>query len=251
VRITDVNPAFFVDNQSRHNKTLGRVGAVVPLGKGVSLFAGWGQGMRVPTYAALSSPAKPELSAQAEAGLRMTGVAGLSATIAVFDLQLKNALKADPVNLGYSVQVAKEKSSGVDVDLQWQLAASTRVMASFSRLRTEVLDTGKGFVDVPKTSARVALRHDFAAGSLLPGLGVGVGLKHHGALAGDAANSFETPAATVFDAQVSYRVGAAQLGLNVHNLADKQYWVPSRYFGGGQVTPAPRRSLSATAFWQF
>jgi outer membrane receptor protein involved in Fe transport len=47
------------------------------------------------------------------------------------------------------------------------------------------------------------------------------------------------------------RCAAAQLGLVVHNLADKQYWVPSRYFGGGQVTPAPRRSVAATASWQF
>jgi iron complex outermembrane receptor protein len=88
-------------------------------------------------------------------------------------------------------------------------------------------------------------------GSALPGLGVGLGLKHHGALKGDAANTFETPAATVFDAQVSYRVRSARLGLVVDNLTDRKYWVPSRYFGGGQVTPAPRRSVAATASWQF
>jgi iron complex outermembrane receptor protein len=96
----------------------------------------------------------------------------------------------------------------------------------------------------------LALRHDLGAGSVLPELGLGLGLKYHSALKGDAGNTYETPAATVFDAQASYRVGSVRLGLVLDNLTDRKYWVPSRYFGGGQVTPAPRRSVAATASWQ-
>ena len=251
VKVSDVNPAFGVANETKNGKTLGRIGAVVRLAPTVSAFAGWGQGMRVPTFAVFTNPPKPELSEQAELGLRLSDWNGLSGTIAWFDLSLKNGLQPDPVNFGKTLQVGREKSRGLDVDLQWRLSASTRLLASLSRMSTEVIDTSKAFVDVPKTSARLALRHDFGAGSALPGLGVGLGLKHHGALKGDAANTFETPAATVFDAQVSYRVGSARLGLVVDNLTDRKYWVPSRYFGGGQVTPAPRRSVAATASWQF
>ena len=251
VKVTDVNPASSVNNDSSHSKTLGRVGAVVALAPGWSAFAGWGQGMRVPTFAVFTNTPKPELSEQTELGLRLAGWQGLSGTIALFDLKLKNALQPDPVNLGKTLQVAQKKSSGLDVDLQWQLSAATRLLASFSHLNAKVVDTGKRFVDVPQTSARIALRHDFGAGSAVPGLGLGLGLTHHSALAGDAANSFETPAATLLDAQASYRIGPAQLGLVVRNLADRTYYVPSRYFGGGQVTPAPRRSIAATAQWQF
>ncbi len=250
VKVTDVNPAFGVSNETKSDKTLGRFGAVVRLAPAVSTFAGWGQGMRVPTFAVFTNPPKPELSEQTELGLRLSNWNGLTGTIAWFDLNLKNGLQPDPVNFGKTLQVGREKSRGIDVDLQWQLGASTRLLAAFSHLKTEVVDTGKAFVDVPKTSARLALRHDLGAGSLLPGLGFGLGLKHHGALKGDAANTYETPAATVFDAQVSYRVGSVRLGLVVDNLTDRQYWVPSRYFGGGQVTPAPRRSVAATASWQ-
>lgn len=250
VKVSDVNPAFRVANETSNGKTLGRVGAVVQMAPAVSAFAGWGQGMRVPTFAVFTNPPKPELSEQAELGLRLSNWNGLSGTIAWFDLSLKNGLQPDPVNFGRTLQVGREKSRGVDVDLQWRLSASTRLLAALSHLNTEVVDTGKAFVDVPRTSARLALRHDFGAGSVLPGLGLGLGLKHHGALKGDAANTFETPAATVVDAQVSYRVGSVRLGLVVDNLTDRQYWVPSRYFGGGQVTPAPRRSVAATASWQ-
>ena len=250
VKVTDVNPAFGVANETKNDKTLGRIGAVVQLAPAVSAFAGWGQGMRVPTFAIFTNPPKPELSEQTELGLRLANWSGLTGTIAWFDLTLKNGLQPDPVNFGQTLQVGREKSRGIDVDLQWQLSPSTRLQTALSRLSTEVVDTGKAFVDVPKTSARVALRHDLGAGSVLPGLGLGLGLKHHGPLKGDAGNTFETPAATVFDAQVSYRIGSVRLGLVVDNLTDRKYWVPSRYFGGGQVTPAPRRSVAATASWQ-
>ncbi len=250
VKVSDVNPAFGVANETKNAKTLGRVGVVVQMAPAVSAFAGWGQGMRVPTFAVFTNPPKPELSEQTELGLRLSNLNGLSGTLAWFDLSLKNGLQPDPVNLGQTLQVGREKSRGLDIDLQWRLGASTRLLAALSRMTTEVVDTGKAFVDVPRTSVRLALRHDLGAGSVLPGLGLGLGLKHHSPLKGDAANTFETPAATAFDAQVSYRVGSVRLGLVVDNLTDRRYWVPSRYFGGGQVTPAPRRSVAATASWQ-
>lgn len=254
VKVDDVNPAFGVDNRTSQSKLLGRTGVVVALAPQLSAFAGWGQGMRVPTFAVFTQPPKPELSEQTEAGLRFTQPGGLSGTIAVFDLKLKNALAADPANPGKTIQVNEESSRGVDVDLQWQLGAGWRLLGSLTRLTTEVKDTGKRFVDVPKTSARLAMRYDFGPGSVLPalaGLGVGLGLTHHSALPGDAANSYETPAATVFDAQMSYKIANATLGLVVRNLADKAYYVPSRYFGGGQVTPAAPRSVAATARFDF
>jgi iron complex outermembrane receptor protein len=95
------------------------------------------------------------------------------------------------------------------------------------------------------------MHYDFGAASSVPGLGLGLGMNYHSTLPGDAANTYATPSATVFDAQLSYRMGPATFALNVKNLTDKQYWVPSRYFGGGQVTPAAPRSIAATARVEF
>lgn len=251
VKVTDVNAAFGVSNLSQQGKTLGRVGAVYAFTPQVSAFAGWGQGMRVPTFAVFSSPPRPELSTQTELGLRLANLGGLSATLALFDLRLKNAISADPAHPGQSLQLGSASSKGADLDLRWQVTPAWQWLASLTRQNPKVDDTGLQTVDMPKTSARLATRYEMGAGSLLPGLGIGLGLTHHGARPGDAANTYFTPAATVLDAQASYRLGRSTLGLVVSNLADKAYWVPSRYFGGGQVTPAPRRSVSATATFDF
>jgi len=242
VKVEDVNPAFGVDNRSTNRKTLLRAGAVLPIGSMLSAFAGWGQGMRVPTFAIFSAPPKPELSTQSEIGLRVTGVPGLSASLALFDLKLKNALMPDPAHPGQTVQVGSKRSRGVDAELQWQVTPGWHLLASLTQQNPKVQDTGKQAVDMPRTSARLATRHELPGG-----FGVGLGLTHHSTLPGDASNSYFTPAATLFDAQLSWKLQRVTLGLVAQNLADKRYYTPSRYFGGGQVTPAPRRTVAATA----
>lgn len=250
-KVVDENPAFGVSNDTKQSKTLARIGAVYALSPQVSVFSGWGQGMRIPTFAVFTLPPKPELSEQTEIGLRLNGPAGLSGTLAIFDLKLKNALAADPANPGQTIQINEETSRGVDADVRWQISPAWRVLASLTRQTTKVKDTGTRFVDLPKGSARLAMHYDFGAASSVPGLGLGLGMNYHSTLPGDAANTYSTPSATVFDAQLSYRMGPATFALNVKNLTDKQYWVPSRYFGGGQVTPAAPRSIAATARVEF
>jgi iron complex outermembrane receptor protein len=207
--------------------------------------------MRIPTFSIFSAPVKPELADQTEVGVKLNNLNGITATIALFDLKLKNAVVADPVNFGKSIQIGSESSRGLDVDVQWQLSPAWRMLASLNHQTPKNDDTGKQMLNVPKTSARLASHYQFSSRSIVPGLGVGVGLTHHSALPGDAANTFFTPSATVYDVQLSYALGQARIGLSATNISDKQYYVPTRYFGGGQVLPAPGRAISATLRYTF
>ena len=80
---------------------------------------------------------------------------------------------------------------------------------------------------------------------------MGLGLTRHSRLPGDAANSFFTPAATLWDAQLQYQLEKVRLSASIQNLADKKYFIPSNYFGGGHVLPAARRHLSLAASYNF
>ena len=252
-KVIDVNtdPFTNVDNNSTNDRTLFRGGVVYAFTPKVSAFAGWGQGMRLPTYAVFTNPVKPELSAQTELGLRLADAGGVSATLAWFDLSVRNAVVADPANPLQRIQVGRQRSRGVDVDLTWQATPEWRWLASLSRQNPRIEDTGKQVFNVPRTSLRVTTRYDFGVDSALPGLGAGLGLTRHGSRPIDAVNSLYTPAAVVLDAQLSYRVAAATLGVSVDNLLDKKYYTPSLYFGGGQVLPAPRRTVAASARFDF
>lgn len=252
IDIVDVNPEGFVANTSSNSATTARAGVTYAFTSQLSAFTGWAQGMKVPTYAILLEPPKPEKSAQKEVGLRLTRLDGVSASLAWYELTVDNALVAnpDPLAVGTSVQAGRKQSRGVDLDLTWQASPQWHGLLALSRASATISEdsraalVGKQLFSVPRTTARVATRYSLGAGSAMPGLSLGLGLTHHSALPGDNSNSFFTPSATVFDTQAAYRIGDLQLSLNVRNLTDKKYWEPSRYFGGGQVTPAPRRTLA-------
>lgn len=251
IKVDDVNPAFGIDNESDNHDTSVRVGATYAFTPQVSVFAGYGEGIRVPTFAIFLNPPKPQHAEQTEIGLRLTKLAGVTASLAWFDLRLDNVVVPnpnptnDPALIGTSIQSGEQRSHGVDLDLTWQASPAWNWLAAFSWMQPE--DGSDQLFNVPKTTGRVATRYDFGADSFLPGLGLGLGMTRHGKLPGDAANNYFTPSATVWDSQVSYRLGMTTLGLFVNNLTDKKYFEPSVYFGGGQVTPAPRRSVVATA----
>ncbi len=247
-----------VTSSNSKSKATPRLGAVYDITPNYSMFAGYGEAVQTPaltTYAAGVTP-KPEEVAQTEVGLRIKGVAGLSASFALFDLDRKNVATADAAFQNYQ---ADQSSRGIDIDLRWQINPSWHWLAAYTAQTAEYSGSayapianvvGKQLFLVPERSMRLATRYDIRSGDLA-GLGFGLGVTHRSRLPGDAANSFYTAAATVWDAQIAYRTKTARYGLNITNLLDKEYLAASAYFGGGQVTPAPRRSLVASASFDF
>ena len=240
------------------SKTTPRVGAVYDITPKASVFLGYGEAVKTPsatTYAVGVTP-RPEEVTQTELGLRLKDMGGLTASVALFDLSRKNVATASAAFSNYQ---ADQGSKGVEVDLRWQVNRSWQWLAAFTSQKVEYTGTehaaianvvSKQLFNVPEQSLRLATRYDVRQGDLA-GLGLGLGLIQHSRLPGNAANDYFTPTATVWDAQVSYQTRRARFGLNISNLLDKEYLIPSAYFGGGQVTPAPRRTLTATARFDF
>ena len=96
------------------------------------------------------------------------------------------------------------------------------------------------------------MRYDLREGDLA-GLGFGLGLRHHSKLAADSSNTNFTPAVTVYDSQVSYRMKGVSLNLAINNLLDKKYVVPSSQSSsaGPLYFPAPGRTAMLTATMDF
>ncbi|MEY2654190.1 MAG: hypothetical protein RLZZ524_1218, partial [Pseudomonadota bacterium] len=258
IRVTDVNasPVFGQNNVTDNRKLTPRLGVVRDLSASVSAYAGLSQGVKVPVGNIFSTPPKPETSQQKELGLRVKDLGGLSGSLAWFDLARENVAVGDPANPGKSRQSGLQRSRGLELDLRWQASPSLTWLAQASRMKarieedTTAANVGKVLFNVPERSARVAVRHDWLQG-VAAGFSAGLGVTHHGRLAGDTLNTYFTPAATLWDAQVGYRIGDARYALRVDNLADRKYFVPSTYFSGGQVIPARPRTVQASANFAF
>ncbi|MFM1924449.1 MAG: hypothetical protein RIT44_255 [Pseudomonadota bacterium] len=250
-------PAFAHDRTTRLNKVLPRFGAVYDLTPKASLFAGYGQGMRVPMYGTYQQPIKAEESEQTEVGVRLMDWYGVSATLAWFDLTRTNVPTSG--SDGYTYQVGKQNSKGIDLNLAWKASQSMTVLAGLSDQKAitvenqnSVASVGKFLQNVPAQTARLAMRYNVRGGDFA-GLGFGLGLRHHSKLAADSSNTNFTPAATVYDSQVSYRMKGVSLNLAINNLLDKKYVVPSSQSSsaGPLYFPAPRRTVMLTATMDF
>ena len=256
IDVTDYFPSWRIDSKSSNKKITPRLGAVYDFNQQVSAFAGYSEGIKVPISSVFSQPPKPEESRQQEIGLRLKNLGGVTATIALFDLVRKNAAVADAANPGYSIQVGKQRAKGLDVDVRWKASESLTLIAALTTQTAKITeDTNAKLVNkqlfrVPEKQMRLAARYDVRSGDFA-GLGLGLGMTYHSKLPGDNTNSFFTQAATVLDAQVSYVRGNARYGLSIQNLLNKQYYKPSTYFAGGQVTPAQPRTFAISANFAF
>lgn len=257
INVTDinVNPLTPVSNISTTSKATPRFGAVYEFTPKVSAFAGYSSGIKVPTISVFSTPPKPEEAEQKEIGLRFKNLSGISATLAWFDLTRTNVAVPDPVLIGRSIQSGKQQSRGVDLDLVWQVNNSLRWILALSNQTAKiaedtVLPVGSQLFNVPETTARLAVRYDIRSGDLA-GLGFGLGTTYQSELPGNTTNTFFTPASTVWDAQIAYSIKKMQIALAIRNLTDREYWIPSTYFGGGQVIPALPRTVSASVKLDF
>jgi len=254
IKVDDVNVANVppIANHSDNRKLLPRLGVVYEFTPRVSAFAGYNEGSKIPSMVVFSQSPKPEESKQTELGMRLKAFAGVTATLAWFKLDRTNVTVPDPANLGRSIQSGKQQSRGLDLDVRWQATPYWTWIASATSQKAKITEdtnaalVNKQLFNVPERSLRLAGRYDFLTGDFA-GLGLGMGLTHHSRLPGDTTNSFFTPSATVWDAQASFRMRSVKLGLGVNNLTDRKYYVPSNYFGGGQVVPALPRTFVATA----
>lgn len=154
-------------------------------------------------------------------------------------------------------QTGRQRSKGVDIDLRWRATAAWSWVAAYSHqtAKTEQDEfnpaaIGKQLFNVPERQFRLATRYEFRQGDWA-GLSIGLGLTHQSKSPGNAANSFYTPAFTVWDAQIFYSKDRMKYGLSIANLTNKKFFVPSAYFAGGQVTPAAPRTLMLTAQMAF
>lgn len=256
LRYSDIEVQTSNPKANTASKATPRLGAVYDFTPQVSAFVGYGEAIKVPVGTLFSQPPKAEEAQQTEVGVRLKGLAGVTATLAWFDLKRKNVAVSDPAAPFSSIQVGEQQSKGVDADIHWQVNGAWSWLASFTHQTPEVTrDTnatlvGKQLFNVPEQQARVSTRYDIRSGDLA-GLGFGAGITYTDRLPVNTLNTSFTPSSTVADAQVSYLRGNARYGLNVFNLTDKKYFVPSNYFGGNQVIAAPRRTLSVTANFAF
>jgi iron complex outermembrane receptor protein len=244
-------------NNDTYHELDPRIGASIDLTEGVSLFAGYATGSRLSIFFNGGGTAPlPERSKSIEGGLKFAlKDIGLSGTVAAYKITRTNVPTPDPTTFFTSIQTGKQRSQGVELDLIYEPSKAFSLLASYAYTDAEVVrDTlipaGSVLPRVPEHRGRIAARYRFLDGSL-KGLELGGGMTASGKAFMTLPNGLTSDSYAVFDAQASYDIGPARIGLRIDNLFDKAYFLPYQYFAQDVVRPGNGRSAYLTLGFSF
>jgi iron complex outermembrane receptor protein len=240
VRMHGTDAAAQTDFVTDAWKPLPRVGAVVDLVPGISLFADYSQGFRgVPFFNAGTAP-KPEEAEQTEGGLKLVLPSGFTGTLAFFTITRRNVVNLLPGSPFVAEQVGAQRSQGFDMDLTWQPLPGLSILASYAHINAYVIQdqlypAGNRLDRVPADSGRLWANYKFQSAPLR-NFSVGAGFYAASRQATALDNLYFTPAFITFDAKIAYETDRLSLALVGKNLADKRYFQPFPE-GLGMVAP--------------
>ena len=234
----------------------GRLGVVYEFANGIAPYASYSQSF-APTAGvdATGNALEPTEGEQYELGVRYQPASGNGLlALSVYDLTQQEVLTRDALTNVRS-QTGEVRVRGLELEGKMALARGLDASVAYALTDSEITKDGNPAVEgneqpfVPNKQGSAWLNYVFQ-NSALRGLGLGGGVRYIGESFGEVANNFESSSVTLFDAALSYDVGAlsqsmdgAQLSLKANNLMDKEYvsWCISStgcFYEGGRVVTA-------------
>jgi iron complex outermembrane recepter protein len=257
-----------------NNKLLPRVGITYAVTKNISVYGTYLEGFQPQSNtvtllpntsnffwtAQSASRFKPLISDLKELGVKTTVWNGkLNINAAVYEINQKNLLlnanlPAFPDSL---VTRGAQRSRGFEIDIAGYILPNWQINASYSYIdATIVTDNDKTLEgartqNTPRNSANLWTRCNFAKGTALKDLGIGLGLQHNGSRIPWFTRAFEVPAYTIFDMALYYTPGKSnmQLSLNMNNVFNQTYWLGAQTYT--RLFPGAPRNVMLTATYRF
>jgi iron complex outermembrane receptor protein len=253
LKIDSVSPVYMRSDITDTTKVLPRIGVAYEVADGVSVFAGYSEGMKGNPFVFYAGRPKPEESKQYEGGIKFNTVFGLSGSAALFQIDRTGV----PVSIGLaSVAEGEQRSRGFDMDLLWQPNRNWQVLANYAHINATltkavpgVAPAGNQINIVPENSGRLWVNYRFGPGTL-EGWRIGGGIYAASSAYVDLANQFSTSAYYTADSTIGYENRHFDVSVTARNLTGQSYYVPYNYYGG-RVAPGDERSVLANVTLKF
>ena len=233
----------------RQSRLLPRIGLTYSVLPNLNLYATYLQGFQpqantvtlLPVAAPSGSSFAPLENDLKEIGLKSTLLKGrFFLNTAIYEINQRNILMNanDPVNPDLLVTRGAERSRGFEMDAAGYLLPNWQINLSYSYIDAIIVNDsdeslkGARKQNTPYNSGNLWTRYNFARGSFLKDLGVGLGLQYNGDRIPWFNRSFKVPAYTLLDMAVYYTPSGSnmQLSLQVNNLLDETYWIGAQNY---------------------
>ena len=186
---------------------------------------------------------EPERFTNQEVGVKWDVRPALSLTTAVYQLLRTNSAAPSALDPGIIVQTGRQKTTGIELSLNGQVAPGWDVVGSFASQtakivsRTAAAPAGAIVPLVPRTTASLWNRVQ-----LHPRLAVGAGAIHQSDMYAAIDNAVTLPGFWRFDGALYYTLlRHAKLQVNFENVLDRVYYATSH--GNNNIMPGSPRAI--------
>ncbi len=158
-------------------------------------------------------------------------------TLAVYDIEKKDLLTRDPLNIGNRIQVGQQSSKGVEATLSLPVTSTLHFDANATILKAEfdeftdrvagmaVSREGNVPTNVPERVANATL-----AWQMMPDWRLNTTMRYVGERYADTANELKLPSYTVTDLSLAWQATAdTAVTLRANNVFDKYYFTTAYY----------------------
>jgi iron complex outermembrane receptor protein len=240
------------------NKFLPQVGLVYMLNDSLSFYGNFSKSFTPSTDVDDDgNTAQPELGTTYEIGSKWQISPRLDATVALYRIDEKDM--SVYIN-GVTRNIPKARSSGVELELNGEIAKDWSVSANYAYDKTEIVEdnvsqnnVGNRLVNAPTNMGSLYVSHTLRWLPVPGDIRLGGGARYVGTRAGDPENSFTMPAYTVADAFITWDNALlgkhTQLRLNVNNIFNKEYYTSSA--GNLRVEEGETRNVVLSASVDF
>ncbi|WP_438382366.1 TonB-dependent siderophore receptor [Asaia sp. BMEF1] len=207
------------------------------------------QSQPAPTLSGMPIP--PETGQQFEAGVKAQMFHNrLFANLALYHLVRSHVAQQDPKNYGFNIDAGKQRSRGIEVDLNGSLSREVRMIVTGAYTDTSILESsvakaGNGLIGVPKWAGSAWITYEPRTG-FLHNAGIGGGVFAASNREGDLENSFRVGGYRRLDATIWRDIGKyMRISLNIKNITNS-YYIESTV-SSTQITPGAGRTFLAGA----
>ncbi|MNL24175.1 Catecholate siderophore receptor Fiu precursor [compost metagenome] len=127
-------------------------------------------------------------------------------------------------------QIGKERSKGIEFDIQGQILKNWSIIASYAYNDARITEGGKNEAldkqkpNAPQNTANIWTKYTIASGKA-KGLGIGAGANYVDKRNLSIGKEQTIPGYSIFNAALFYNIGKVQLQANFNNIANKTHWV--------------------------
>ena len=190
------------------------------------------------------APFEPETGIQYEVGAKLFPFDGMSASLALFNIEKPNVVVPDPSNFGFAMQIGEIKSRGIELALSGNAVDGLLLHATYAYLDTESVG-GFNFSTSPKNTVGLFARYNFSA--VLDGFSLSGSVQYRDDIFQGTNEELTLPSYTRADFGIHYSFSESiEVNVQIKNAFDAEIWNSTH-----QTNAAPGEPRTVTAGIRF